>query len=84
MTTRVECSAFFPARDAALRAHATQVDPEGMFFSLPREEEAGLWPTEDYELARTLLAAPATGAGDGVVEDDLFAGVLEHLGAQRA
>ena len=80
VTARVECSAFFPARDAALRAHATQVDPEGMFFSLPREEEAALWPTEDYELARTLLPAPAP----GVVEDDLFAGVLEHLGAQRA
>lgn len=78
ITTRVECSDFFPLRDAALLAHATQVDPGGFWFSVPRDDEARLWPTEDYELARTLLPRV-----DGV-EDDLFAGVLQHLGAARA
>ncbi len=78
VTTRVECAEHFPARDAALLSHATQVDPSGPFFVLPREEEAALWSTEDFELARTLLPRP-----DGL-EDDLFAGVREHLGATRA
>ncbi len=78
VTARVECAEHFPARDAALLAHATQVDPAGPFFVLPREEEAALWSTEDFELARTLLPRP-----EGT-EDDLFAGVREHLGAARA
>ncbi len=78
VTTRVECAEYFPARDAALRAHATQVDPAGPFFVVPREEEPALWSTEDFELARTLLPRV-----DGI-EDDLFAGVREHLGATRA
>src|SRR5436190_1465693 len=29
VTTRVECGEYFPLRDDALRAHATQVDPDG-------------------------------------------------------
>ncbi len=80
ITTRVECADHFPQRDAALLAHATQIDPTGFWFSVPREDEARLWSTEDYELARTLLPSEP---GE-VVEDDLFAGVREHLGAARA
>ena len=68
VTTRVECADFFDVRDAALRAHATQVDPEGGWFSVPRSLERELWPTEDFELA--FSAFPAT-----LPESDLFAGL---------
>ena len=35
VTTRVECSDWFERRDAALLAHATQVDPDGTWFRVP-------------------------------------------------
>ena len=72
VTTRVECADFFPARDRALLAHATQIDPNGWFFSIPLALQRRVWPTEDYELVRTFVHSP-------VPEDDLFAGVREHL-----
>src|SRR5690606_18115311 len=39
VTTRIACSDYFDARDAALVAHATQIDPEGFFFAVPRDLE---------------------------------------------
>ena len=69
ITTRVECARFFPVRDDALRAHATQVDPDGSWFQVPLEIQQRVWPTEDYELARSEVGMP-----DGI-EDDLFAGI---------
>lgn len=68
VTTRIECSEWFPVRDDALRAHATQVDPRGFFFAIPREIEAKTWPYEDFELAASRV--PTT-----LPEDDLFAGI---------
>ncbi|MGO1317414.1 MAG: mycothiol conjugate amidase Mca [Cellulomonadaceae bacterium] len=68
VTTRIRCAEFFPARDAALRAHATQIDPDGFFFGTPRDLEAEVWPVEEYELAESRV--PTT-----IPEDDLFAGV---------
>ncbi|WP_330998398.1 mycothiol conjugate amidase Mca [Georgenia yuyongxinii] len=68
-TARIECAAYFPQRDAALRAHATQIDPDGFFFAVPRDIEAQVWPVEEFELARTRVPVGAE------VEDDLFAGV---------
>src|SRR3712207_8732800 len=38
----------------ALIAHATQVDPEGSWFAVPLEVQQTVWPTEDYELVRSL------------------------------
>ena len=70
VTTRIACADWFEARDEALRAHATQIDPEGFFFAIPRAIEAQTWPFEDYELA--VSHVPTT-----VPEDDLFAGI--HL-----
>jgi len=69
--TKVPCADFFEARDAALLAHATQIDPDGFFFRVPREQQVELWPTEEFELARSLVPT-------SVPEDDLFAGV-RHL-----
>jgi mycothiol S-conjugate amidase len=71
VTTRVVCADWFDRRDKALLAHATQIDPEGWFFSVPRELQARVWPTEDYELARTLVSSE-------IPEDDLFAGIRDR------
>ena len=75
ITTRVECGEYFHVRDDALRAHATQVDPDGFWFHVPLELQRRVWPTEDFELARSLVDSP-------VPESDLFAGVREtaHAG----
>lgn len=68
VTTQVECVAYFPHREAALRAHATQIDPAGAFLATPVEVQQKLWPTEEFELARTRVAT-------SLPEDDLFAGI---------
>ena len=68
VTTKVRCEEFFPVRDDALRAHATQVDPDGRWFHVPMDLQQKFWPTEDYELVRSLVDTPTP-------EDDLFAGV---------
>ena len=68
VTTRVHCAAYFDRRDEALRAHATQIDPDGFFFATPMEWQQRLWPTEEFELARSRV--PAT-----LPEDELFAGI---------
>ncbi len=68
LTTRVECGEYFAIRDAALRAHATQVDPDGRWFAIPLALQRQAWPTEDYQLARSLVES-------SLPEDDLFAGI---------
>lgn len=68
VTTRVECSAYFSQRDDALRAHTTQIDPDHDFFAAPIEWQQRLWPTEEFELARSRVPAR-------LPEDDLFAGI---------
>ncbi|MDW5323316.1 mycothiol conjugate amidase Mca [Plantactinospora sp. KLBMP9567] len=70
ITTRVECADYFPVRDDALRAHATQVDPDGFWFHVPMELQKQAWPTEDFELVRSVVDSP-------LPESDLFAGVRE-------
>ncbi|MEO9220443.1 MAG: mycothiol conjugate amidase Mca, partial [Mycobacteriaceae bacterium] len=55
VTTQVECGAYFRQRDDALKAHATQIDPNGRFFAMPVEKQRELWPTEEWELARSLV-----------------------------
>ncbi|HVF06880.1 MAG TPA: mycothiol conjugate amidase Mca [Frankiaceae bacterium] len=68
VTTRVECAEYYPLRNKALIAHATQVDPEGAWFVVPLEVQQEVWPTEDFELARSHVEST-------VPEDDLFAGL---------
>jgi mycothiol S-conjugate amidase len=68
VTTKIECSAYFSQRDDALRAHATQIDPNGDFFAAPIEWQQRLWPTEEFELARSRIPVR-------IPEDDLFAGI---------
>ncbi|MDR1806821.1 MAG: mycothiol conjugate amidase Mca [Propionibacteriaceae bacterium] len=68
LTTFVPCADYFEVRDAALRAHATQVDPDGHWFEVPLAIQKKGWPTEDYELVRSLVPT-------AIPEDDLFAGL---------
>jgi mycothiol S-conjugate amidase len=72
VTTKVHCAGHFAVRDAALIAHATQIDPNGRWFACPLEVQQKVWPTEDYELARSVVDSP-------VPEDDLFAGVRSEV-----
>jgi mycothiol S-conjugate amidase len=74
VTTRVNVGDWFERRDAALLAHATQVDPKGWFFSVPLDIQRAVWPTEEFELARTHVDST-------LPEDDLFAGVREKVQA---
>lgn len=68
LTTFIPCADWFGVRDAALRAHATQVDPEGEWFRVPAAIERVGWPTEDYQLVSSTVATT-------VPETDLFAGL---------
>ncbi len=64
---RVHVADWFPRRDEALRAHATQVDPAGHWFGIPREIESEVYPWETFVLLRGEPFPPGA--------DDLFAGL---------
>lgn len=68
ITTRVDAAAWFHIRDEALRAHRTQIAPDSMWFAVPLEVQQQIWPTEDFELARSTVDVT-------LPEDDLFAGL---------
>jgi mycothiol S-conjugate amidase len=74
VTSRVQCGEYFPVRDDALRAHATQIDPNSRWFFIPLELQQEVWPFEEYELARSLVDTT-------LPEDDLFAGISEKVTA---
>ena len=74
LTTSVPCAEYFPVRDAALIAHATQVDPTGRWFACPIDLQQEAWPYEDFQLARSLVDTE-------LPEDDLFAGVRDRVRA---
>jgi mycothiol S-conjugate amidase len=77
VTTQVDISDFYQTRVHALLAHATQVDPtERFWFGLPTEIARTVHPWDDYILARSLVDTE-------MPEDDLFAGVREHVGSRR-
>jgi mycothiol S-conjugate amidase len=73
LTTFIPCADFFEVRNAALLAHATQIDPDGQWFAVPLEIQKAGWPTEDFELVRS--AVPVT-----LPESDLFAGLRDASG----
>ena len=68
VTTQVDVRRFMAQRRDALIAHATQIDPNSFWFSIPEEIVADVYPWEDYTLARSLVGT------DGR-ETDLFAGI---------
>jgi mycothiol S-conjugate amidase len=76
ITTQIAVGDYLWARTESLRAHATQVDPtEPFWFGLTDEELTGVYPYEDWILARSLVGVPP----EGTTEDDLFAGVRERV-----
>lgn len=69
ITTSVDVGEYLHVRDASLRAHATQCDPnEPFWFGLSPEDQALAYPWDDYILARSLVDTD-------LPEDDLFAGI---------
>ncbi|RRD48414.1 mycothiol conjugate amidase Mca [Arachnia propionica] len=70
LTTFVRCEQYFDVRDDALRAHATQIDPDGPWFAVPLAIQRAGWPTEDYQLV--ISKVPTM-----IPEDDLFTGLRE-------
>ena len=56
VTTRVPCAEYFPVRDQALLAHATQIDPDGPWFAVPARGAPG------GVADRGLRAGPVVGA----------------------
>lgn len=73
VTTRVRVDDFFPLRDEALRAHRTQVEPDGMWFAVPTHMQREIWPTEDFQLAVSHVPTQTP-------ETDLFAGLRVRVG----
>ncbi len=69
-TTYIDCARYFPIRDAALKAHESQVDPEGRWFKAPMDLQQEMAPNEEFTLAGTTI--PAT-----LPETDLFAGLRD-------
>jgi mycothiol S-conjugate amidase len=69
LTTELDVAPWSYARDNALRAHATQVDPNSVFwFGLPPDVVAELGHFDEYHLAHNH-------SGSQPPEDDLFAGI---------
>jgi mycothiol S-conjugate amidase len=74
LDARIDCAAWFDRRDAALRAHLSQVDPDGHWFDVPRDLERAVYPYESYALLRSEVPVASP-------EDDLFAGIDTASGA---
>lgn len=68
VTTQVDSGDYFSHREKALLAHATQIDPAGAFLATSVQTQQRLWPTEEFELARTRVSS-------SIPEDDLFTGI---------
>ncbi|MDX1619647.1 MAG: mycothiol conjugate amidase Mca, partial [Nitriliruptorales bacterium] len=64
----IEVGKWFERRDEALLAHATQIDPDGFWFAVPRELEREVFPFECYHLLRSDVTTEPP-------EHDLFAGL---------
>jgi mycothiol S-conjugate amidase len=67
-TTFVDVGDYLHQRSRALLAHATQVDPDGLWFIIPDELRREVYPWEDFQLARSLVDTD-------LPEDSLFAGL---------
>ncbi|GMQ93027.1 MAG: mycothiol conjugate amidase Mca [Acidimicrobiia bacterium] len=66
--TRIDVTGFVDQGREALRAHRTQVDPDGFWFAVPTELVESVYPWEDFELLYS-----AVGWFQG--EADLFHGI---------
>jgi N-acetyl-1-D-myo-inositol-2-amino-2-deoxy-alpha-D-glucopyranoside deacetylase len=74
VTTAVDASEYGRAKDAAMRAHATQISLDGPFFALSNNIGFEVLGVEYYQLVRGELGAERDENGR---ETDLFAGVSD-------
>ncbi|WP_369131946.1 N-acetyl-1-D-myo-inositol-2-amino-2-deoxy-alpha-D-glucopyranoside deacetylase [Modestobacter sp. I12A-02662] len=72
VTTAVDGRAYAGRKDAAMRAHPTQIVVDGPFFALSNNLGQEVLGTEHYRLVR---GERGPGAGPHGWEDDLFAGL---------
>jgi N-acetyl-1-D-myo-inositol-2-amino-2-deoxy-alpha-D-glucopyranoside deacetylase len=72
VTTAVDGRAYADRKDAAMRAHPTQIMVDGPFFALSNNLGQEVLGTEHYRLIR---GGRGPGAGPHGWEDDLFAGL---------
>jgi mycothiol S-conjugate amidase len=71
-TTSIDIDGYQDVRGEALRAHATQVDPNSPFwFGLPPEALREIHPTENFLLAQSRVGPTY------VTENDLFSGLRD-------
>ena len=63
--TRIAVGSYIERGRDALRAHRTQVDPDGFWFQVPTEIVQDVYPYEDFELL-------ASRVGPDTADDDLF------------
>ncbi len=69
--TAIEVSATMGRGRDALRAHRTQVDPDGFWFRVPEQVVLASYPYEDFELMASRVPVEPR-------ESDLFAGIASH------
>jgi mycothiol S-conjugate amidase len=67
--TQIDVTGFVDLGRDALRAHRTQVDPDGFWFAVPTDIVEAVYPWEDFELLYS-----SVGWSEG--ESDLFTGVV--------
>lgn len=67
-TTHIPVGDFLETRDAALRAHTSQVSPDSPFFFWPNDVQREVWPYEDFQLVSSLVQTE-------LPESDLFSGI---------
>jgi N-acetyl-1-D-myo-inositol-2-amino-2-deoxy-alpha-D-glucopyranoside deacetylase len=72
VTTAIDGAAYAQAKDAAMRAHATQISVDGPFFALSNNVGLELLAVEYYRLVR---GEPAGERDSDGREQDLFAGI---------
>lgn len=61
--TQVDISGYLERARSALRAHRTQIDPDGPWFQIPSELILSVYPFEDFELMAARDAAVPDGIG---------------------
>jgi N-acetyl-1-D-myo-inositol-2-amino-2-deoxy-alpha-D-glucopyranoside deacetylase len=72
LAARIDGAGYHAQKMAALRAHATQITPDGPFFAMSDDGGATFWAEEFYRLAKGTTAAPFDEHG---LETDLFNGL---------
>lgn len=72
VTTAIDARAWHPHKDAAMRAHASQIAVDGPFFALSNNLGQQLWAVEYFRLVRGEVAGERDTDGR---ETDLFAGL---------